>query len=138
MNCVENSQFTWIFVGNRSHAYKNGPLTANTFWKTATVSCEHRDGCTTRFWCTLMVAVKQVYTAILRDRWNNLRTVCSFKPPRKRLGSALALYTSSYDRKCKSAMVSKQSAGPLWARGPIRRNRSNRFKTGPARMSTLC
>jgi len=35
-------------------------MTAKTFGKTATVSCGYRDDCT-RFWCTLMVAVKQAY-----------------------------------------------------------------------------
>ena len=37
-----------------------------------------------------------------------------------------------FDGKCKFALVNKRSAVPPLARGPIWRNRSNRFKTGPA------
>ena len=49
----------------------------------------------------------------------------------KRLGPALALYTSSFDGKCKFVLLGRCSTGPPLARGPIRRNRSNRLKNGP-------
>ena len=128
---LKNSQFTWIFVGNRSLAYKIWALDCkdilrdrNCFmwiprWLYNKVLMYFDGGGKASLYC------------ILRDRWKNLKTARSLKPPWKRLGSALALYTSSYDRKCKSALVSKRSAGPSLVRGPIRRNRSNRFKTGP-------
>jgi len=41
------------------------------------------------------------------------------------------LYTSNFDRKCKFALASRRSVGPPLARGPIRRNRSNRLETDP-------
>jgi len=47
---------------------------------------------------------------ILRDRLKNVRTVSSLKVTCKTLGPGLALYTSSFNRKCKFTLVSK---GPL-------------------------
>ena len=132
---LKNSQFTWIFVGNRSHAYKIWAPDCKDIlkdrscfmwiprWSYNKVMVYFDGGSKASLYCTL------------RDRWKNLRTVCSLKLPWETLGSALALYTSCYDRKCKSALVRKWSAGPPLARGPIRRNR---FKIGPARMFTLC
>jgi len=49
----------------------------------------------------------------------------------KTLGPTPILYTSSFDKKCKFVLVSTRGAGPSLARGPIRRNRSYRLKTGP-------
>jgi len=123
---LKNSQLTWIFVGNRSHAYKIWAPDCKGILKDRKcfmwiprwlykVLVYFDDGSNASLYC------------ILRDRWKNLRTVRSLKLPWQTLGSALAPYTSSYDRKCKSWSVSG-------VRGPIR----NRFKTRPARMFTLC
>ena len=66
---------------------------------------------------------------------------CTFKRPlekcENRFGPSPTLCTSSFDKKCKFALVNRRSAGPPLARGPIRRNRSNRLKTGPDDYLTL-
>jgi len=61
MGALKTAQFTWIFSGNGSHAYKIlwalpgfsyllTLLTAKTFSVTAAVSSECRDVCKSRFW----------------------------------------------------------------------------------------
>jgi len=61
MRALKTAQFTWIFFGNGSHAYKilsDLPgfscvltlLTAKTFSETATVSSDYRDVCKSMFW----------------------------------------------------------------------------------------
>jgi len=60
-----------------------------------------------------------------------LRTVVVFQITLKTLGPTPALYTSSFDEKCKSVLLSRRSAEPPLTRSPIRRNRSNRIETGP-------
>ena len=69
-------------------------------------------------------------SCILRDRWKNVRTVVVSQSNLKSTGHSAGtiLYISSFDRKCKFALVSRRSAGPPSARGPIRRNR---LETGP-------
>ena len=49
---------------------------------------------------------------ILRYRWKNLIIVLVSQNNMKTLGPMPALYTSSFDRKCKFALVSRRSAGP--------------------------
>ena len=79
-------------------------------------------------------ASKASLYCILRNCWKKLenRLGDSLKTPEKTLGPAPALQSSNFDRKGKFAVVSRRSAGPPLARGPFRRNRSNRLKTGPA------
>jgi len=48
----------------------------------------------------------------------------------KTLGPKQALYTSGFNRNSKFALVSRQNVGLPLARGLIRRDRSNRLKTG--------
>ena len=68
----------------------------------------------------------------LRDHWKKLRTVVVSQMTLKTLGLAPELHRSSLD-KCEFVLLSRRSAGPPLAQGPIRRNRSNRLKTGPGR-----
>jgi len=115
-----------IFVGRGFQAYqcygtRQGYsqsltlLTTQTFWKTATVLSEYqgRGDCKARFSC------------ILRDRWKKLRTVMVSQNTLKTLAPCRH-YTQT---------ASIKSVNLWWlvgvARGPIRRNRSNRHKTGP-------
>jgi len=129
---LKNSQFTWISLATDPTLAKYEPLTAKAFWKTATVSCEYRDDCTTRFWCTLMVAVKQVYTVF----WETVGKI--WEP------FVLSNHSDKHwaPRQHYTHAAALESISLRWlvsgARGPIRRNRSNRFKTGHAHMFTLC
>jgi len=68
---------------------------------------------------------------ILRDLCEKLRIVVVSQITLKTLVPAPALYTSSFGRKCKIVLLSRRSTGPPLARGPIRRNQSNRLQTGP-------
>jgi len=62
-------------------------LTAKAFSETATISSEYRDFCKSRFWCTLMVVLKRIYTAFLRDHWKNLVSEINIKNTETRAGS---------------------------------------------------
>jgi len=68
---------------------------------------------------------------ILRDRWNNLGTVLVSQNTLKNTGPRAGTIHNQFRIKCKFVLVSKRSAGSPLAWGPIRRNRSNRLKTGP-------
>jgi len=69
---------------------------------------------------------KQSLYCILRDHWKNLRTVLFSQNTLKTLGPAPAL--------CIAASI--ESVNLCWlvgvARGPIRRNRSNRLEAEPS------
>jgi len=84
-------------------------LTAKRFWEAATLLSEYRDDCKVRFSC------------ILRDRWKKLRTIIVSQNTLKTLGPMPALYTSSFDKKCKFVLVSRRSVGSPLPLGPIRR-----------------
>ena len=131
MNSVKNSQFTWIFVGNRSHAYK--------IWAPDCKGMLKDRNCFMwiprwlyKVCCTLMVEVKQVYAVF----WE---TVGKIWEPFV-LSNHLEKHWAPRWHYTKAATI--ESVSLRWlgsgARSPSRRNRSNRFKTGPARMFTLC
>jgi len=49
-------------------------LTSKTFWATATITSEYRDGRKARFQCSLVAVVKGVFGVFFfRDHWKNLR-----------------------------------------------------------------